>query len=325
MADLRMYLHGRLIESIFELLGSKENDITYSLGWALAHSPWLTAAVLRHALSVDDEPSVEEIRLQERAEEPGITDIEIVGPAVHAIIEAKRGWQLPTRRQLTLYAPRLRRLNRQRQVLVTMSEATPEFASLHPPKDIDGVPVVHLAWKDIIRLSRVRQGTHAEKRLLAQLRGYLARIVSMQNQQSNLVYVVSLGSGAPEWSQLSWIDFVEKERCYFHPVGRGGWPKEPPNYIGVRYRGHLQSIHHVNSWELVDSLDGLSGVRPGRNAEGPLFLYRLGPPILPPKPTPAGDRIKRSARVWAMLDLLLTCDTVTDAMLETKRRLQETD
>ena len=32
-------LHGRKLESIFELLGSAEDDITYSLGWVLAHSP----------------------------------------------------------------------------------------------------------------------------------------------------------------------------------------------------------------------------------------------------------------------------------------------
>ena len=36
MADLS--LHNRELNSVFELLGTKENDITYSVGWALAHS-----------------------------------------------------------------------------------------------------------------------------------------------------------------------------------------------------------------------------------------------------------------------------------------------
>jgi 3-methyladenine DNA glycosylase AlkD len=34
MPDL--FLHARKLESVFELLGAKENDITYSIGWALS-------------------------------------------------------------------------------------------------------------------------------------------------------------------------------------------------------------------------------------------------------------------------------------------------
>ena len=34
-------LHGRPIGTVFDLLGKKENDITYSVGWALAQSPGL--------------------------------------------------------------------------------------------------------------------------------------------------------------------------------------------------------------------------------------------------------------------------------------------
>src|SRR5690606_6250025 len=114
---------------------------------------------------------------------------------------------------------------------------------------------------------------------------------SVQNQQSNMVYVVSLGPGTPEWSSTSWIDFVEQERCYFHPFGKSGGPKEPPNYIGVRYKGRLQSIHHIESWKVVDSLAGVPGVDPRRGPEGPFLLYDLGPPIVPSSLPPTGDRI----------------------------------
>jgi hypothetical protein len=34
-----LFLHGRKIETIFDLLGREENDMTYALGWALAESP----------------------------------------------------------------------------------------------------------------------------------------------------------------------------------------------------------------------------------------------------------------------------------------------
>jgi len=37
MAEL--YLHQRQVQSVFNLLGEKENDITFSLGWALSRSP----------------------------------------------------------------------------------------------------------------------------------------------------------------------------------------------------------------------------------------------------------------------------------------------
>lgn len=235
----------------------------------MAHSPSLTRSVLRHALGTAGEHAVDEIRLQDRVRGSGITDILILGPDVHAIVEAKRGWYLPSEDQSSLYVPRLHEDHRSHQVLLTMSEAPKKYAALHLPAVLKGIPIIHLAWKDIIRLSQQPVARHTEKRLLAELHAYLTRIVSMQNPQSSLVYVVSLGSGTPEWSRLSWIDFVEKERLYFHPMGRGGWPKEPPNYIGVRYRGHLQSIHHVDAWEIVDSLERVPGMGPGRNVEGP--------------------------------------------------------
>ena len=44
MADLT--LHGRPIATVFNLLGANEDDITYSLGWALSQSERLARAVL---------------------------------------------------------------------------------------------------------------------------------------------------------------------------------------------------------------------------------------------------------------------------------------
>ena len=45
----------------------------------------------------------------------------------------------------------------------------------------------------------------------------------------------------------------------------------------------------------------------------PHYLYHLGPTIRPAHEVKAGKKIIRSMRVWAMLDLLLTSQTIQDA------------
>lgn len=37
----------------------------------------------------------------------------------------------------------------------------------------------------------------------------------------------------------------------------GGWPLDPPNYLAFRYDSRLQTIHHVERWEVVDDLEPL--------------------------------------------------------------------
>jgi len=53
----------------------------------------------------------------------------------------------------------------------------------------------------------------------------------------------------------------------------------------------------------------------------PHFLLHLGQAIKPPHEVRTGDKIKRSARVWCMIDLLLTSKTITEARDLTKNRL----
>ncbi len=309
-------LHGKRIASVFELLGRKENDLTYSLGWALAQSPTLRAAVLQEACGAhrcDDEVSV---LLQERVRDGGLTDIELLGPTTHVIIEAKRGWALPSERQLSLYAPRLDRERRKRRALVAMSECSDEFAKLHLPARIGNTTVRHMSWQRVQRLARVKASAHAEKRLLAQLRSYFERVVKMQDQESNLVYVVSLGAGRPSWSKLTWLEIVRDRRRYFHPVG-DGWPKAPPNYLAFRHGGRLQSIHHVEEAKVITEVrKEMPELNPGKWK--PHFLYRLGPPIVPHREVRSGPI--RNARRWVMLDLLLTSNTIKEAAALTKER-----
>ena len=320
MTDL--YLHNRRLRSIFELLGVKENDITYSIGWALSNSPAFLRALLLTLFPNTQVDAIEGIYLQDYEANGGITDIEIKTSNVHIIIEAKRGWSLPNKAQLKLYTKRLKTASRQKSALVAMAECSPEYARLHLPGIVDGFSVLYLSWKDINRLSYVSEGTHAEKRLLNQLRTYLRRIVRMQDQESNIVYVVSLGSNTPGWSKISWRDIVNKKGRYFHPVGggKGGWRREPPNYLGFRYDGKLRSIHHVESWKIVENLHtDIPEISP--KAIGvPHYLYVLGEPIVPARDVRNGD-IWPNGRYEVMIDLLLTSKTIREARDLTQERL----
>jgi hypothetical protein len=53
--------------------------------------------------------------------------------------------------------------------------------------------------------------------------------MTMQNTNSNLVYVVALG-GEIEETGITFQEVVTDHDIYFCPVG-GGYPKEPPNYL----------------------------------------------------------------------------------------------
>ena len=320
MPDL--FLRHQKLESIFELLGSKENDITYSIGWALSQCPSLLSAVLSHFFIGVTSDDVAEIKLQTVETGSGITDLEILGPEkknnLHVIMEAKRGLQLPGETQLRKYALRLKKTNCKHQALVAMAECHPEYAKCHLPKEVEGFPIHYLCWKDLDRLAGIAQGSHAQKRLLVQLQTYLRTIANMQNQESNMVFVVSLGADTPKWSKLSWRQIVNDKHHYFHST-EGRWPKEPPNYIAFRYGGQLQSIHHVESWKIVDEMNtDIPEIEPGE--WGAFFLYTLGPAIIPSGVIKTGN-IYPSGHVRVMLDLLLTSKTICEAKQLTDKRL----
>jgi hypothetical protein len=112
---------------------------------------------------------------------------------------------------------------------------------------------------------------------------------------------------------------VEKDHCYFHPVGNH-WPVQPPNYVGFRYHGKLQTVHHISSFSVVHNLASCNTLWP--KTETNHFVYRLGPPMRSPKEM-RGGMVFRSARVSCAIDTLLSGEykTLSDARDETKRRL----
>ena len=320
MPDL--YLHRRRIESLFSLLGEKENDITFSIGWALSRCPHFLQGFLQSALGTRRQYASDDlvVVLQEFRKSDGITDIEIRDPNLHVIAEAKRGWELPTDAQLKKYVSRFKATNAKERLIVTMSECSIEYARHYLPASVDGIEVRHIGWKEVAQLSHVQNASHAERRLMQELRDYLATIVNMQPQESNWVYIVSLSQ--TEWATgLTFIDVVEKRHRYFHPYGTSGWPKEPPNYLGFRYQGRLQSIHHVEHAEVIRNFHPHFPEFPNKEVV-PNFLYRLGPPIRPTHEVKTG-RIYASGRKWAMLDLLLTSRSIADASAKSYRRVKE--
>jgi hypothetical protein len=209
------------------------------------------------------------------------------------------------------------------KLILAVSECSQEYATANlKAHEISGIPVKSISWKEIAKLASKASsnGSHAEKRIINELLIYLRRLMNMQNLNSNWVYVVALAQGKPKGWGISWIDIVKKHRHYFHPVGggRGGWPKEPPNYIAFRYNGKLQSIHHVEGYEVFTNPHEKFPEIP-EETWSPHFLYRLGPAFGPDKEVRTGN-IYRSGRVWCMLDTLFTAGTISDARDVSKRR-----
>lgn len=321
MAEL--YLRNKTIASLFELLGENENDITYSVGWTLSRSPAFLAAFLRETAGFRGKVGGVVVRLQEYRKRKGITDIELeVAGRLHVIIEAKRGWNLPKSSQLRKYASRFRQSRASVKRFVVLSECSQEHTEHNLDySEIRRIPVKPFPWSEVAALAddAKSNGTHAEKHVLHELRVYLERIMTMQNLESNMVYVVAIRSGTNRGWKISAIDIVEKRRRYFHPAGISGWPKEPPNYIGFRYGGKLRSIHHVEGYEVVTDLHKVCPEIPS-GLWVPMFAYRLGHAIRPLKEVKTG-RIFRAGRVWCMLDTLLTSKTISEARDLTKKRL----
>jgi len=320
--ELRLF--GRDVDSVFALNGHDENSATYAFGWALACSTTLTTLFAKDVAGVVLNTEATGIELQKDGEDAGYTDIEIICPSVcHLIVEAKRGWGVPTVRQLKKYIGRFNGRSDGLSVLITLSAASREFASQHLPEAVKGFPLHHRSWQDVrdlVQRSCAQATSFRERLWLTELNKHLAEYVSMQSQRDNMVYVVSL-SDKPikEGDPYTWIDVVEQDGCYFHPVG-GGWPVYPPNYVGFRHHGRLQSIHHVDQYELVEKLEVKSERWPITNKAH--FLYKLGPPMRP-STVMKGGHIWPSGRYWCAIDTLLSgaYATISEARDETSRRV----
>ena len=320
-----LYLYNHKIDSVFQLLGEHENDISCSVAWALAKSPSFLQTFIQRITNHKIKTGDTSIHLQQYEANGGFTDIEIELPSkIYIIIEAKRGWNLPKRDQLEKYATRFKHSSALLKKFVVLSECSQEYADLHlETREVAGVQVKPISWKELaaIAAKAYQDALYAEKRLINELLIYLGGLMTMQNLDSNWVYVVALASGTPQGWKISWIDIVREKGQYFHPVGISGWPKVPPNYIAFRYHGKLQSIHHIESYEVITNMH--KRIREIKEEEWEShFLYKLGPAFGPEKEVRTG-RIYRNGRVRCMLDTLFTCNTISEARDVSQEREQQ--
>jgi hypothetical protein len=328
---IEMSIGRRSVQTVFDLLGSKENDLTYSIGWAMKNVPAFTERFLEDVFG-DDPGDVVSINLQQ-VDSGGITDIEILTNRAHLIIEAKRGWVLPADAQLGRYAPRLGATKLPLRRLLALTECSAEYASRHLPSEIGGIKVDHRSWPELIVHASGAEhgvGSHQERHLAQELVRYLKGATSMQDPTSNLAYCVALGAEYQEEWPFTPRQVLDTG-IYFHPFGWGhGWPKTPANFLAFRWDGQLRDARHVESTIVVDDLhDEVPMVPSVRNLDRPFLVYRLGPSI-PFTPLPAGVRSDgrkisyRNTRFWVALDLILTSSSMQEAINKTKTRSETT-
>ncbi len=319
-------------KNVFELMGKDENSATYALGWALERSPRFAALLVEAIAWRPIDVSDLRIALQKSGDDRGFTDIDLrCDKALHAIVEAKQGFDLPGIKQLSRYRPRLREAGFESVALVSVSAAPEPIARLKLPKEVGSAPVKHLSWgavRGIAKKARSEAAGLEEKLWLRELIDHLEDYAAMNRTRDNMVYVVSLGSDAMrDDCDRTWIDVVEQDRSYFHPVGNH-WPMQPPNYVAFRYRGLLQSVHRIEGFDIVNDVSTVNPTWCSTDVDH--FVYKLGPAMKPPKPLRAGgpnDSIKRSARVWCAIDTLLSAqfEQLGQARDETNRRAREAE
>jgi hypothetical protein len=324
---VELTLHGNTVDTVFDLLGRDENDMTFALGWGLSRNPTILQRFVEvvAAGTAIEPPVVVELQEHDRAD-GGFTDIEVLSNGLHVIVEAKRGWDPPSSAQLQRYEHRLSEGRRPVQRLVILTQNGAEvvvrrrLGSWQPTKPAS---IEVLGWSDVVGLVRAasRVGRHADRRLAAELAAYLRKVADMRNIESNGVYVVSLGSFSfPGWPPtLTAIDVIEKFGRYFFPASGKNWPKTPPNYVAFRYYGRLQSIRHVDDYTIAQDLAPFFPGVPDTSDWPPHFLLTLGPAIRPDHPVKTG-KMYPSGRVWVDLDLLLTSNTISEAAEQSRRR-----
>ena len=321
MIDL--YVYGRKTSNIFDMLGTKENDISYAIGLGFSKAPQFLKLYLEEIGIKPVKFDNIKIKLQKFEKNKGFTDFEIEEEGEFiVIIEAKKGWNYPGQQQLDKYSSRPSFISfpAKTKKLIVFTESKKEFTQAHfHINQSNSFEVEVTSYRQLWELAHKAKlkSNNYEKRFLNELINYLEKLMTMKNIHSNLVYVVSVSSKQVSGWQISWIDIV-KSKKYFHPVGGNGWPTEPPNYIAFRYHGKLQSIHHIDKYEVFTNPNEHISEIPSQKW-GHHFIYELSDPIIPTKNVRTGN-IYRNGRVWAMFDLLLTSDTISEARDKTKER-----
>lgn len=321
MIDL--YIYRKKTKSIFDVLGTRENSISYAIGLGFSIAPQFLRLYLAELGIKYVEPDNIKIKLQEYEEKKGYTDFEIEQEGEFIlIIEAKKGWNFPTKKQLDKYSSRhsFIKFPAKTKKIIVFTESKKDFTRAHfHIKKSNSFEVKVTSYRQLWEIANKAKNNsnNYEKRFLNELIIYLENLMTMKNIHSNLVYVVAISTSKVKGSKISWLDIVKRKK-YFHPVGGNGWPTEPPNYIAFRYNGKLQSIHHIDSYEVFTNPNQYIPEIPSEEWKHH-FIYELSDPIIPTRNIRTG-KLYKNGRVWSMFDLLLTSDTISEARDKTKER-----
>ena len=66
---------GNGVQSVFQLIGTLENDITKSIAWAMNKCPVFLKQIVYEIVGVDIDPDQVRIKYQEFEKDKGITDL----------------------------------------------------------------------------------------------------------------------------------------------------------------------------------------------------------------------------------------------------------
>jgi len=338
------------IENIFDLIGHDEKGMTTSLGWMFKHNPiFLKEFGEFFGLDINIEDT--HVFLEKPIDFKR-TDIEIkVGNEIHIIIEAKKGLIVPTKKQLKLYSNRFNENDITKKLFIVVSNDDPNDIWLdhHYNKDIAGIPVKSISWEKIQKLAIDVKDNHSralrQKYMLEYFVEYLSRLVTMRNINSNRVKIFTLNdkihfpaNKTSHGKDIRLSDVVTEFKKYFHPIGGGSnYPKIPSNYLGFRYGisgdvSRLRSLHHVQKYEIMNDYKMHFPLESSYTTDRPYYIYTLGPNIIKSEiGIPLNDvnknykDVPRQNSVIAHLDLLLTCDSIAEAVFKTKERQSATN
>lgn len=306
--------HGADVPSVFSLLGSNENDLTAALGFVLSKCPPLAAALTQRICAAAGSVAHGDLSLDlEERDAAGRTDLELKLGSALFIIEAKRGWLLPSKAQLSKYAGRIAAAPGG-GALVTLSQASHALAAQNLPSHIGTVPVVHLPWRDVLTdVDAITPDCRGHERLwLNEFNTYMKEVTRVRRVEDSWTYCVVLNDVKPGGT-ATFKEIVTEQLSYFHPYGTGGWPTEAPNFMAFRWAGAVQRIHRVIEHEVVPQLSDRWPELTDKAASRPHAVYRLGPRLPPHEPIPNGAPY-RASRLWVLLDQLQTAPTLKAAL-----------
>lgn len=316
----KLLIHNNEVDNVFDLLGTNENDITYSLSWAFSQvKPFLSYFIektIQKKINIDEI----DILLQQYGDDKGYTDIELLSSEFFCIIEAKKGWNLPTKRQLERYRSRFKEYPKLFHKLLVISECKKEYAD----KTFNGYGldffVDFVSWRDVHKWAQVvyPRCRNKQKALIDELNRYFKKVITMQDKTSNEVYCVVVANTQLQ-NGFTFRDVV-KRGYYFYPM-KPRYPRIPPTYVAFRWSGRLQSIHFVESYEIIDKPDKYFPELAGWDgwSDCPHYLLKLGKSFKPDHEVLNGQ-IDNRQQIKCMLDTLFTCNTIQEARDLTNHR-----